>query len=163
MPCTQRQPATIKHIRSDAGSEFRSDVFRKWCSKNKIHFNTAAPKHQEQNGLVERHWGTVVKLANVLLLHARLNRKFFYYAVKYAQYIHDVIPVKNLLDEDGHPTTPYYLATNRKPAVKHFRVFRCPAVFKHYEVSESGKRVKNKYTQQGMCGIFVGIPDDSAG
>ena len=52
LPCTQRQPATIKHIRSDAGSEFRSDVFRKWCSENKIHFNTAAPKHQEQNGLV---------------------------------------------------------------------------------------------------------------
>ncbi len=96
------------------------------------------------------------------MLHAQLNRKFFYYAVKYAQYIHDVLPVQNLLDKDGHPTIPYYLATSRKPAVKHFRVFGCPAVFKQYEVSESGKRVKNKYTQQGMRGIFVGIPDDSA-
>ena len=163
LPSAQRQPLSIKHIRSDAGSEFRSDVFRKWCGENKIHFTSAAPKHQEQNGLVERHWGTIVKLANALLLHARLNRKFFYYAAKYAQYIHDIIPVKNLLDAEGNPTTPYFLATGRKPAVKHFRVFGCPAVFKRYEVSDNGKRVKNKYTQQGMRGIFVGLPDDSAG
>ena len=74
-------------------------------------FKLAAPKHQEQNGLVERHWGIIAKLANTLLLHARLNRKFFYYAAKYAQYIHDVIPVRDLLDENGLPTTPYYLAT----------------------------------------------------
>ena len=56
MPGTSRQPRSIQHIRS--------------------------PKHQEQNDLVERHWGTIAKLANTLLLHVRLNRKFFYYAAK---------------------------------------------------------------------------------
>ena len=65
---TQRQPQSMQHTCSDAGTEFRSDIFRKWCSENKIHFNSAAPKHQEQNGLVERHWGTITKLANTLLL-----------------------------------------------------------------------------------------------
>ena len=59
MPIKHRQPRTIQHIRSDAGTEFPSDTFRKWCSENKIHFNSAAPKYQEQNGLVERHWGTI--------------------------------------------------------------------------------------------------------
>ena len=49
----QRKSHTIKHVRSDAGSEFRSDTFRKWCSENRIQFTSAAPKHQEQNGLVE--------------------------------------------------------------------------------------------------------------
>ena len=97
MSGTNRQPRSIQHIPSDAGTEFCSDTFRKW-SENKIHFNSEAPKHQEQNGLVERHWVTIAKLANTLLLHARLNRKFFYYAAKYAQYIHDVIPVRDLLD-----------------------------------------------------------------
>ena len=56
--------------------------------------------------MVERHWGTILKLANTLLIHARLNRKFIFYAVKYAQYIHDVIPVKDLNDKHGFPTTP---------------------------------------------------------
>ena len=159
----QRTPQTIRHVRNDAGSEFWSDTFRKWCSENKIQFNSAAPKHQEQNGLVERHWGTIAKLANTLLVHTRLNRKFFYFAVKYAQYIHGIIPVRDLVDDDGLPTTPYFMATGRKSAVKHFKVFGCPAIFKCYEVSDDGKWVWNKYTQQGMCGIFVGIPDDAAG
>ena len=87
------------HIRSDFGSEFRSDTFRKWCGENSIRFTTAAPRHQEQNGLVERHWGTITKIANTMLLHA----------------------------------------------------------------SDKGKRIKDKFSQQGIRGIFVGLPDDSAG
>lgn len=56
-----------------------------------------------------------------------------------------------------------FLATDRKPTVKHFKVFGCPAIFKRYETYENGKVIKNKYSQQGTHGIFVGIPDDSAG
>ena len=70
IPGRNRQPKAINHICSDAGTEFCSDTFRKWCSENKIHFTSAAPKHQEQNGLVERHWGKIAKLANTLLIHA---------------------------------------------------------------------------------------------
>ena len=63
MPGSQRQSQSIPHIRSDAGTEFQSDTFRKWCSENKIHFNSAAPKHQEQNGLVGRHLGDNCKIS----------------------------------------------------------------------------------------------------
>ena len=156
-------PRNIVHIRSDFGSEFRSDTFRKWCGENSIRFTTAAPKHQEQNGLVERHWATITKMANTMLLHARLNKKFFYYAAKYAQRVHDVIPVKDLIDDKGLPTTPHFLLSGSKPNVKHFRVFGCPAVFKKYEFSDKGRRTKNKFSQQGVRGIFVGFPVDSAG
>ena len=113
--------------------------------------------------LVERYWGTITKMANTMLLHARLNKKFFFYAVRYAQRIHDVIPVKDLIDNQGLPTTPYYLLSGSKSNVKYFRVFRCPAVFKKYEFSDKGKRTKDKFSQQGIRGIFVGLPDDSAG
>ena len=37
------------------------------CGENSIRFTTAAPKYQEQNGLVERHWGTITKMANTML------------------------------------------------------------------------------------------------
>ena len=47
--------------------------------------------------------------------------------------------------------------------MKQFRVFGCPAVFKTYEFSDKGKRTKDKFSQQGIRGIFVGLPDDSAG
>ena len=71
--------------------------------------------------------------------------------------------MRNLIDEEGKPITPHYLAFKRQPKVVHFKVFGCPAIFKRYEVSIDGKRTNNKYTQQGMRGIFIGIPDDSAG
>ena len=55
------------------------------------------------------------------------------------------------------------MATNRKQSVKLFRVFVCPAIFKIYVINHKGKTLKNKHTQQAFWGIFVGIPDDSAG
>ena len=57
-------------------------------------------------------------MANTMLLHARLNKKFFFYAVKYAQRVHDVIPVKDLVDNQGLPTTPYFLLSGSKSKVK---------------------------------------------
>ena len=42
-------------------------------------------------------------------------------------------------------------------------MFGCPAIFKKYEISDSGKRIKNKYIQQGKKGIFVGFPEGSSG
>ena len=105
----------ISHIRTDVGSEFRSDTFRKWYSENHIRFTTAAPKHQEQNGLVERYWGTIMKLANTMLVYASLSKKLFYYAIKYAQYIHDIIPVKDLTDDMVSQTlhTRWYMTSNQ--------------------------------------------------
>ena len=47
--------------------------------------------------------------------------------------------------------------------MKQFRFFGCPAVFKKYEFSDKGKRTKDKFSQQSIREIFVGLPDDSAG
>ena len=85
------------------------------------------------------------------------------YALKYAEKIHDIIPIKNLFDVRGRPTTPYMKAFKKKPKAQHFRTFGCPAVFKRFKVNKDGKTIDNKWTQQGLRGIFVGIPDDSAG
>ena len=102
-------------------------------------------------------------MANTMLLHARLSKRFFYYAAKCAQRVHDVIPVRDLFDADGLPTTPHQMATGRKPIVRHFRVYDCPAIFKRYEISNKGTRIKNKYLQQGIRDIFVGLTNDLTG
>ncbi len=47
--------------------------------------------------------------------YARLNQKCICYAIKYAQYIHGVIPAKDLNGKYGFPSTSYVMATNRKP------------------------------------------------
>ena len=91
--------------------------------------------------------GMINHISNTMIIHARLSKKFFYYAVKYAQYIHDVIPVKDLNDENGLPCTPYQVVNDRKPSVRQYMAFGCPAIFKRYEISDNGKRIKNKYVQ----------------
>ena len=108
-------PKRIVHIRSDFGSKFRSNTFRKWCGEKSIRFTTVPPKHQEQNGLVERHWATITKMAHTMLLHGRLNKKFFYYAVKYAQRIHDVIPVKDLTNSKGYQPSHISFSQGQNP------------------------------------------------
>ena len=45
--------------------------------------------------------------------------------------------------------------------MKQFRVFGYPAVFRKYEFSDKGKRTKDKFSQQCIRGIFVGLLDDS--
>ena len=96
--------------------------------------------------MVERQSGTIMKLVKAILLYARLSKKFLHYSAKYAQCIHDIIPVKDLCDENGLPTTPRFMFPRSKPNVKHFEVFGCPTVFENYDVSESGKSTISKYT-----------------
>ena len=38
-----------------------------------------------------------------------------------------------------------------------------PTVFKIFEISKDGRGIVNKYKQQGMRVIFIGIPDNSIG
>ena len=68
-----KRSKNITHVRTDFSSEYISDTFQKWCGKYYICFTTATSKHQTQNGMVVKHWGTIMKLANTMLLHARLT------------------------------------------------------------------------------------------
>ena len=43
--------------------------------------------------------GGIIKLSNTILLHAGLNKEFFYYVEKYAQRIHVILPVKDFMME----------------------------------------------------------------
>ena len=69
------------------------------------------------------------------------------------------LPIKDLINEDGDPTTPYKLATGTKPSVSHLRVLFCPCVVwkatAHVEIKTLNMRHQ---AQKGFRGIFVGIP-----
>ena len=43
-------------------------------------------------------------------------------------HIFPVLPIKDLINEDGDPTTPFKLVTGMKPSVSHLRVLFCPCV-----------------------------------
>jgi hypothetical protein len=77
-----------------------------------IHVNAAPSHRQDKNGLVERHWQTMVSMARNWLASAELPSTFWFYAVRHAAEVCNFFPYKL---EDGSYSTPFELAHNTKP------------------------------------------------
>ena len=56
--------------------------------------------------------------------------------------IFPVLPIKDLINEDGDPTTPQKLATGTKPSVSHLPVLFCPYVVRKATAHVEPKGVK---------------------
>ena len=89
----------------------------------------AAPEHQEMNGQVEVTWRTLHTVAHSLMVHARVPEVYVHFALMYiTDPIFPVLPIKDLINEDGDPTMPHNLATGTKPSVSNLRVLFYPCV-----------------------------------
>ena len=75
------------------------------------------------NGQVEVTWRTLRTIAHSLMLHARVSKAYIHFALMYmTDHIFPVLPIKDLRNEDGEPTTPFKFATCTKPSVSNSRV-----------------------------------------
>ena len=78
----------------------------------------AAPEHKEMNGKVEVTRRTLRTVAHYLMVHARVPEVYVHFALMYTtDHIFSVLPIKDLINEDGDPTTPRKLATGTKRSV----------------------------------------------
>ena len=79
-------------------------------------------------------------------------------------HIFPVIPIKDLINEDGDSTTPYKLATGTKPSVSHLRVLFCPCVVQKATANVETKTLNMRHqAQKGFSGISVGITQHQKG
>ena len=88
---------------------------------------------------------------------ARVLKAFIHFALIYTtDQIFTVLPIKDLINEDGDPTTIFKLETGTKPSVSHLRVLFCPCVVQR-ATSRIGTKALNMphQAQKGLCGIFV--------
>ena len=70
----------------------------------------AALEHQEMNGQVEVTWRTLRTIAHSLMVHARVPEIYIHFSLMYTtDCIFPVLPIKDLINEYGDPTTPYKL------------------------------------------------------
>ena len=75
-----------------------------------------------------------------------------------------VLPIKDIINEDGDPTTPHKLAIGTKPSVSHLRVLFCPCVVRKATAHVETKTLNMRHqAQKGFRGIFVGIPQHQKG
>ena len=81
------------------------------------------------NGKVEVIWRTLRAIEHSLMVHARVSEAYFHFALMYmTDHIFWVQPIKDLINEDGEPTTPFKLTTVTKPSVSYLNVLFCPCV-----------------------------------
>ena len=81
------------------------------------------------NGKVEVTWRTLRTVAHALLVHARVPEVYVHFALMYTTYhIFPVLPIKDIINDDGDPKMPHTLVTGTKPSVSHLRVLFCPCV-----------------------------------
>ena len=120
----------------------------------------AVPEHQGMNRQVEVTWRMLRTIAHSLMIHARVLEVYIHFALMYTTYhIFLVLSIKDLINEDGDPTTPYKLATGTKTSVSHLRMLFFPYVVRK-DTAHIRTRTLNMphQVQKGFRGIFVGIP-----
>ena len=120
----------------------------------------AASEHQEMNVQFEVTWIMLSTISHSLMVHARVLEAYIHFSLVYTtDHIFLVLPIKDLINEYGDPTTPFKLATVREPPVSHLCVSFCPCVVHKY-TAHVDKKALNMYhrAQKGFCDIFVGIP-----
>ena len=92
------------------------DRFKEEFQTRGFRLKLAAPEHQEMNGQVEVTCRTLCKIVHALMVYARVPEIYVHFALMYTtDHIFPVLPIKDLINKDGDPTTPYKLATGTKP------------------------------------------------
>ena len=99
------------------------------------------------------------------MVHARVPEVYVHFELMYTtDHIFLVLPIKDLINEDGDPTTPHKMATGTKPSVLHLRVSFCQCVVRKATAHVETKTLNMRHqAQKGFRGIFVGIPQHQKG
>ena len=117
------------------------------------------------NGQVEVTWRKLRTIAHSLMVHARVSEAYIHFVLMYTtDHIFPILPIKDLINQDGDPRMPHKLATGTIPTVSHFRVFFCPYVVQK-AIAHVGTKALDMchQAQKGFRGIFVGIPQNQKG
>ena len=113
----------LERISADVGTKFTLKKFKEECQTCRVHLTLAAPEHQEMNRKFEVKWTTLRTIAHSPMVHARVPEIYVHFALIYmTDHIFPVLPIKDLINEDGDLIRPHKLATGTKPSASHLRV-----------------------------------------
>ena len=117
------------------------------------------------NRQVKVTWRTLCTVTHALMVHARIPGVYVHFTLMYTTYhIFPVLPIKDLINEDGDPTTPHKLATGTKPSLSHLSVLFFPCVARKSMAHVETKKLNMRHqAQKGFRGILVGIPEHQKG
>ena len=107
------------------------------------------PHCQLQNGLAERAIGTLLDMANCMLVESGLQRKYWGYAVKYAAKVSNVTPTSVL-----NGLMPYEMYYGCPPKITMYHTFGCLCF--HQVPKDQHK----KFTPKSEHCLFLGLSNN---
>ena len=109
------------------------------------------PGTPSQNGVSERRNRTLKDMVRSMISHSSLPVSLWGEALKTAVYILNRVPSKVVAK------TPYELWTGKKPSIRHFHVWGCPAEARPYRPNE------RKLDSRTVSCYFIGYSERSRG
>jgi hypothetical protein len=113
---------TVKMFRSDNGTEYVCNEFKKFLSEKGIEFGLNAPYTSQSNGFVEREMRIEQDAARAMMVQSQLSEKHWDDAIRTACYI-----LNRTLSSKNKEMTPFEMIFKKKPSLHHVRVFGCKA------------------------------------
>jgi len=138
-----------KCIRTDFDYKLMGTKIATYAATNHCKIESAPPEHQSQNGVCERNWRTLLKMARSWLASSLLPNKFWFFALKRAAEVSNYLPLK----VDNKLTTPHELAYNTKPDLRN--------IFPLFSVAYITQTDDHSYNSQTIRTILVGRSDKS--
>ena len=148
----------IKNLVKDLGEPpktLRTDFDHKLMGKSVLDYfidkrttlESAPPEKQYQNGLCERNWRSLLRMARSWLATSLLPSDFWWFALKRATEVSNYIPLKI----NGITTTPHQLTYNTKPDLRNLLPMFCVAYPKY--------KAENNTDMRTCKAILVGRSD----
>ncbi|KAL6336595.1 hypothetical protein AAG906_025600 [Vitis piasezkii] len=131
--------------------EQRPGPFAKYLEECGIVPQYTMPGSPSMNGVAERRNRTLKDMVRSMISHSTLPEKLWGEALKTAAYILNRVPTK------AAAKTPYELWTGRKPSLKHFHIWGCPAEARPYKPHEK------KLDSKTVSSYFIGYAERSRG
>ena len=94
------------------------------------------------------------------MVHAIVSEAYIHFSFMYTtDHIFPVLPIKDLINEDGDTTMTFKLVTGTKPSVSYLRLLFCPCAVRK-ATAHVDKKALNMCHQSQKCFrvIFFGIP-----
>ncbi len=79
---------------TDFDPKLLSKTVASWYHENDDMILAAPPEQQHQNGLVERTWQIISKMARAYINDKQMPKSYWYWAIKHASRIQNIFPVK---------------------------------------------------------------------
>ena len=155
----------LERIPVDAETQFTSTNFKEECQTCGVHLKLEAPENQEMNGQVKVIWRTLRTILHSIMVHARFLEAYIHFELMHTEdHIFTVLPIKDLINKDGDPNTPFKIATGTKPSVSNLRMLFFPCVLRTATAHVKKKALNmRQQAQKGFCGISFEITQHRKG